>query len=105
MEYEDLELENTPPEIVQRDVCNNLPPSTSREKYEIANRNFMDWKMKAKAALAIGLTGACRCDELQKLKIDDMEDLNSALSIKLQDTKIKVSRNFTVTGEFYQIQK
>lgn len=50
MEYEDLELENTPPEIVEKaiDVCNNLLPSTSREKYEIAYRNFMDWKMKAK---------------------------------------------------------
>lgn len=34
-----------------------------------------------------------------------MEDLNSALLIKLPDTKTKVPRNFTVTGEFYQIYK
>lgn len=50
MEFEDLEFENTPPDIVQKasDVCNNLLPTTSREKYEIAYSNFMDWRMQAK---------------------------------------------------------
>ena len=49
MEYEDLEFENTPPDIVQKasDVC-NLLPSTSRQKYKIAYSNFMDWRMQAK---------------------------------------------------------
>lgn len=51
MEYEDLEYENTPPDIVQKassDVCNNLLPSTSSQKYEIAYSYFMYWRMQAK---------------------------------------------------------
>ena len=48
MEYEDLEFENTPPDIVQKDVCNNLLPSTSRQKYEIAYSNLKDWRIQVK---------------------------------------------------------
>lgn len=40
-----------------------------------------------------------------KLKTSDIEDLNSAAIIKLNDTKTKISRSFTVTGAFYDIFK
>ena len=55
--------------------------------------------------MAIGVAGACRRDELWKLKVDDLEDLNSALLVKLDNTKTKKPRTFTVTGEFYNIYK
>lgn len=46
MENEERDLENTPPDIVQKasDVSNNCYLA-SREKYEIAYK-FMDWRIK-----------------------------------------------------------
>lgn len=52
-----------------------------------------------------GINGACRKNELWKLKIDDIEDLNSTLVIKIPDTKTKIPRSFTVTGIFYNRYK
>lgn len=43
--------------------------------------------------------------ELVKLSVDDLEDLGSAVLIKISDTKTKKPRSFTITGDFYKIFK
>lgn len=56
-------------------------------------------------ALVVGLTGACRKQELSQLKIEDIEDMGSAALIKIPDTKTKRPRAFTITGKFYNLYK
>lgn len=55
--------------------------------------------------MIFGINGACRRNELWKLRVSDIEDLNSAVLIKLSDTKTKITRSFTVTGAFYDVYK
>lgn len=55
--------------------------------------------------IAIGISGACRRDELWKLTLDNLQDLGSALLVTLPSTKTKIVRKFTVTGNFYDIYK
>jgi hypothetical protein len=51
--------------------------------------------------LIIGITGACRRQELLNLKVNDVEDLGEFMKIMLPITKTKVPREFTVTkGHF-----
>jgi integrase len=51
--------------------------------------------------LIIGITGACRRQELLNLKLNDVEDLGEFMKIMLPITKTKVPREFTVTkGHF-----
>jgi integrase len=51
--------------------------------------------------LIIGITGACRKQELLNLKVNDVEDLGEFMKIMLPITKTKVPREFTVTkGHF-----
>lgn len=57
------------------------------------------------AVVAIGLSGACRREELCQLTVDDITDLNSALLVKINHTKNKIPRSFTVTESFYEICK
>lgn len=49
--------------------------------------------------------GACRRDELYKIKITHCNDLGSAVLINIPDTKTKISRKFSITGHFYNIFK
>jgi Integrase len=58
-----------------------------------------------KAVVAVGLSGACRREELCYLKIEDTKDFGSAMLIKLKNTKTKVPRCFTITGNLYTILK
>lgn len=51
--------------------------------------------------LILGVAGACRSDELVNLTIDNVEDVNSALIIKIPNTKTKRPRSFTVLGDNY----
>jgi hypothetical protein len=37
--------------------------------------------------LILGATVACRCDEVTNLTMGDIEDLGSAILVKVQDTK------------------
>lgn len=53
--------------------------------------------------MIVGITGACRKAELAQLKVEDIKDLNSAALIHIRDTKTKQPRQFTITGEFYDI--
>lgn len=54
-------------------------------------------------ALILGISGACRKQELIQLTIDDVEDIGSVAVFKLKNTKNKSSRSFHINGLFYQI--
>lgn len=51
-----------------------------------------------KVALILGIAGACRRDELVKMSVDDIEDKQSILIVKIPDSKTYNSRTFTVTN-------
>lgn len=51
--------------------------------------------------LIFGVTGACRCDELLKLNVEDVEDCGTLILIKIINTKTKKPRSFTIVGDFY----
>lgn len=47
--------------------------------------------------------GACRREELSKIKIQDIKDLKFAYLVKVPVTKPHISRSFTITNDFYAI--
>lgn len=49
----------------------------------------------------MGISGACRRDELVRMTIDDIEDVGSILIIKLPDTKTNMQRTFIVSKSEY----
>ena len=51
--------------------------------------------------LIIAVTGAYRCNELVSLKLGDVDDVKSALLIKISHTKINKDRSFIIMGEQY----
>lgn len=54
-----------------------------------------------KIILVVGIFGACRCDELVKMKIDDIEDLGSLIQIKIPDSETNKTRSFTIVGDTF----
>lgn len=52
--------------------------------------------------MIIGLTGACRRDELRKMSICDIEDKGNMLVITIPQTKTGKKRIFTVTDEILE---
>ncbi|KAJ8974977.1 hypothetical protein NQ317_013485, partial [Molorchus minor] len=50
-----------------------------------------------KVALIIGISGACRCDELLKMKISDLDILENRIIIVIPVTKTYSSRTFVIT--------
>ncbi|KAJ8910322.1 hypothetical protein NQ315_012328 [Exocentrus adspersus] len=52
-----------------------------------------------RSSVVMGITGACRCDELTHLKIHNVEDKGNYLYVSLPDTKTKKSRSFTIIKE------
>lgn len=56
--------------------------------------------------LVVGVSGACRCDELVNMKIQDIEDMKTLLHIKIPYSKTYKSRSFTIVNEkFLQIYR
>jgi integrase len=49
-----------------------------------------------KVVVVFGLYGACRRDELLKLTVDDVEDHEKYILVKLHDTKTYTSRSFII---------
>jgi hypothetical protein len=49
----------------------------------------------------LDVTGACRCNEITNLTMGDIEDLGSAILVKVQDTKNYKLRSFIILGKFY----
>lgn len=58
-----------------------------------------------KVVLIIGISGACRKQELKNIKITDIEDTGTTFIIKIPDTKTKIPRSFIISGKFYGICK
>ncbi|XP_031333961.1 uncharacterized protein LOC116163974 [Photinus pyralis] len=56
-----------------------------------------------KVALVMGISGACRCDEITKLTVDDIEDKGGYLYVSIPDSKTNVSRSFTIMTEGFSI--
>ncbi|KAF2881012.1 hypothetical protein ILUMI_25160 [Ignelater luminosus] len=54
-----------------------------------------------KVILILGISGSCRCDDLVKLKIEDIEDFGSSLLVRIPDSKTHKMRSFSVIGEEY----
>ena len=72
----------------------------TKQKFVSFLRQVDDFKyLPMKVILIIGISGACRCDEMIKMTVDDIEDLGSLLHVKLPHTKINKSRSFTVVGD------
>ena len=51
--------------------------------------------------MIFGVTGACRCEELLQLTVENIEDLDKLIMVHIQNTKTKISRSFTIVGNFY----
>lgn len=49
--------------------------------------------------LLFGVAGACRCDEMVKMKTTDIEDKGNILIVNIPDSKTRKVRTFTVIGE------
>ncbi|XP_014216390.1 uncharacterized protein LOC106645125 isoform X1 [Copidosoma floridanum] len=56
-----------------------------------------------KVALIIGVTGACRREELRALKIENLRFENSILIISIPNTRTRVARTFVIEGEYFNI--
>lgn len=61
--------------------------------------------MFIQVALVLGITGACRRDELYKLTIDDVKIVDSVCVVTIPDTKTHVQRTFTVEGKYFEMIK
>lgn len=57
----------------------------------------------SKVVCIFGVSGALRCDELTKIKIGDIQQHGDLLLVRIEETKTKVPRSFTITGSFYTI--
>lgn len=59
----------------------------------------------SKVILIMGILGACRRDEIYKMKITDFDDLGTAAIAKVPKKRRKTAKKFTITGHFYDIFK
>lgn len=55
--------------------------------------------MLLQVALIFGVAGACRCDELSRMLLDDIEDQNNILIVHIPDSKTNKPRRFVVVDE------
>jgi integrase len=76
--------------ILSKQQVDNFLHNAPNEKY-----------LATKVILILGVTGGCRCDEITSLTMGDIEDLGSAILIKLQDTRNYKSRSFIIVEKFY----
>lgn len=53
----------------------------------------------------MGIMGACRANEMHNMNIEDIQDLGSTMLVTIPNTKTKIVRQFTITGQFYYICK
>ncbi|XP_014216391.1 uncharacterized protein LOC106645125 isoform X2 [Copidosoma floridanum] len=56
-----------------------------------------------KVALIIGVTGACRREELRGLKIDNLRFENSLVIVSIPGSNNRVSRTFVIEGKYFDI--
>lgn len=56
--------------------------------------------LMVKVATIFGLFGACRREELCKLTVDDIEELEESLLVHISDTKTNIQRSFCIVGSY-----
>jgi integrase len=56
--------------------------------------------LMAKVATIFGLFGGLRREELCKLTVDDIEELEDSLLVRISDTKTNVNRSFCIVGSY-----
>lgn len=55
--------------------------------------------------LLFGVYGALRLSKITKVTIDDIEDHDTLMLIKIPETKTKISKSFTIGQPYYQLRK
>ncbi|XP_015523067.1 uncharacterized protein [Neodiprion pinetum] len=78
---------------------------TSNDVENFLNNAPDNQYLATKVALVLGVTGACRREELCNLTIKDIDDNGSMALIVIRRSKTNKLRSFTVVGEFYNIFK
>ncbi|KAJ8979008.1 hypothetical protein NQ317_012702 [Molorchus minor] len=73
--------------------CGNLQFSVSYEQSVFSKICDFDGRC------IFGIAGACRRDELQKLSIDDIEEVGSIIIVKVPRSKTDKERSFVIKGE------
>ncbi|XP_043465336.1 uncharacterized protein LOC122500461 [Leptopilina heterotoma] len=76
---------------------------TAQEVEKFLNEAPDETYLSLKVALIMGISGACRTDELLNIMIGDVESQEDILLIKIPNTKTNVSRSFTIEGNFRDI--
>jgi hypothetical protein len=56
--------------------------------------------LMVKVAIIFGLFGGLRREELCKLTVDDIEELEDSLLVRISDTKTNVNRSFCIVGSY-----
>ncbi|KAJ3621923.1 hypothetical protein MTP99_002467 [Tenebrio molitor] len=105
---EDAEFVSSDVEESAALAVNELLPVKSRKKYDKAYQQFEDWcrekeiekflreadngtYLMMKVMLIIGISGACRREELTFLDVKNITDKGSYIIIQIPDTKTNVS--------------
>ncbi|KAJ8985448.1 hypothetical protein NQ317_017080 [Molorchus minor] len=78
-------------------------PKKSKEANQFIRETDDETHLVVKVVLILGISGACRREELTKMTVDDIEDKDSILIVKLPDTKTNIQRIFTVSNLDYNI--
>lgn len=50
-------------------------------------------------AMILGVSGACRLEELHNVTIKDIEDQENCIIVKIRNTKTHIQRSFTITNK------
>lgn len=51
----------------------------------------------------MGVMGACRSNELYNMKVEHIQYYDGCVQVLVPTTKTKIPRNFTITGDYYNI--
>lgn len=63
--------------------------------HESSNEHYLNIKV----AMLFGIAGACRRDELYNMKIEDIKDNGSYISVVIPNTKTNIQRSFTIVNQ------
>ena len=73
------------------------------EKINLCIFNYFNFQFQVLAVF--GICGACRSDEITNVQLEDVKDYGDHFIVYLPVTKTKISRTFTISGNFYAITK
>jgi integrase len=95
--------------LTQEDISKFIEEAADEKKLlkKVMNIHIILYINKAnnndsiQVVLILGISGACRREELVKLTIDDIEDVGSVLIVKISDSKTHSERSLTVSNAKY----